>query len=102
MSDFDPFEREAQTAERKGEQKRARDGDLADLLYVMTDPAGRRFMHKLLSASGLYRTSFDADPHKTSFNEGRRNIGLALMADIMVIAPTQYAEMLEEQRNASS
>lgn len=102
MADYNPFEREARTEERAQERKLEHTSQLADLLYVMTDPAGRRFMHKLLSEAGLFRSSFDSDPHKTAFNEGQRNVGLRLMADIMAIAPSQYAQMIEEQRNASS
>jgi hypothetical protein len=101
MADFNPFDREAKTEVRTAEQKREREQQLADTLFVMADPAGRRFMHRLLSRAGLYRSSFDVDPHRTSFNEGERNIGLFLMAEIMQVAAHQYAEMLEEQRNAS-
>lgn len=101
MPHFDPFERETTTEKRNDEKRNQRDNELADVLFVMADPAGRRFMHRLLSRTGMYRSSFDENPHNTAFNEGSRNVGLWLTAEIMQIAVPQYTQMIEEQKDAS-
>lgn len=101
MPQFDPFHREDTTGQRTEEQKRQRDQELADVLFVMGDPAGRRFIHRLLARTGLYHSSFDENPHRASFNEGSRNIGLWVTAEIMKIAMPQYTQMIEEQKDAS-
>lgn len=97
---YEPFkndERKAQNAER--EERRVME-HAADLLYVMDNAAGRRFVHRLLTGVGVFRSSFSADnPHQTSFNEGQRNVGLVLLSEIMNVASTQYMQMLEEAKN---
>ena len=97
---YEPFkndERKAQNAER--EERRVMER-AADLRYVMDNAAGRRVIHRLLTDAGVFRSSFSADnPHETSFNEGARNLGLKVLAEIMNVASTQYLQMLEEAKN---
>lgn len=102
---YNPFNTEATEAERATrsdvEQLR-RTNELADVLYLMTDAAGRRLAYRLLSNAGVFRTTFvPGDPHGTSFNEGQRSLGLWLLSEIMEIAGAQYTQMLEEAKNAN-
>lgn len=67
-----------------------------DLVDVMSTPAGRRLMHKILARTGIYRCSFNGQSNATIFAEGGRNQGLMLLADIQTVAPGSYLKMLEE------
>lgn len=68
-----------------------------DLERVMSEKWGRRFVYRELARTGLYRTSYVAgDPSGMAFNEGQRNVGLMLVADIHAACPEQYSRMLAE------
>ena len=69
---------------------------LADLRSVMGEPAGRRFMWGLLGDCGLYAASFNNSGSITAFNEGKRDIGLRLLARITQDCPEQYLAMQAE------
>ena len=100
--EYDPLNREEIAAEREAKGKREENEralELADVLFVMNDPAGRRFMHRQLSHAGVFRVTYvPGDPHQTSFNEGTRSAGLKLLADVMEVASEQYTLMLEENK----
>lgn len=84
--------------ERAGErEKRGRELELDDVRALMRNRPGRRFMWRVLDACGVFRSSFTGD-NATFFNEGQRNIGLLLMADINEACPELYATMLAEAR----
>lgn len=68
-----------------------------DLVHVLSDHAGRRFVWRLLTESGVFRTSYVAGSFDlTAINEGRRMIGLKLMADIHQLDPAYYLKMAQE------
>jgi hypothetical protein len=69
-----------------------------DLQSVLDTPSGRRFVwHRVLGASGVFRSSFVAGAvDVTSFNEGSRNFGLILLADIMSQLPESFLLMQKE------
>jgi len=49
------------------------------------DETGKRVLHTILAWSHLYRSSVvDGDPHATHVLEGERNIGLKLLAMLVV------------------
>ena len=64
--------------------------------WLMGDPRGRRFVWDLLAKAGLFRSSLGISPELTAFNEGRRDLGLAVLADLMRLCPEQYARMQAE------
>ena len=67
-----------------------------DFRWLMADPRGRRFVWDLLARAGLFRSSLAASPELTAFNEGRRDLGLGVLADLMRLCPEQYARMQAE------
>lgn len=71
--------------------------ELADMKQLLGTPHGRRIAWRWLDKAGVYRTSFTGNS-STFFNEGQRNMGLLLLADIHEACPEQYAVMLEEAR----
>ena len=67
-----------------------------DFRWLMGDLRGRRFVWDLLAKAGLFRSSLGLSPELTAFNEGRRDLGLAVLADMMRLCPGQYARMQAE------
>lgn len=68
----------------------------SDLRLVMLSPAGRRFVRRLLDP--MLGSSFvPGAPESTAFNEGRRSLALALLAEIQRVTPQQYAVMRREE-----
>ena len=99
--DFDPFDLPQQARAQKQESeaaKRNRAVELDDFRWVMEDKRGRRFMWRLLTKAGVFRTSFTGNS-ETFFREGQRNIGLMVMDLIHEACPEKYAVMHKEQRN---
>lgn len=82
--------REAKTARAKAAQ------DDAAVQSIMASPGGRAWMHDYLDLCAVFHTSFDQNPHVMAFNEGRRNVGLRLLAGIMRACPDAYIQMMKE------
>ncbi|MDT8419353.1 MAG: hypothetical protein RQ754_02890 [Desulfuromonadales bacterium] len=79
----------------KGRLRRER--EIEDLKAVMATKEGRRFIWRLLGQAGIFRPSFVAgSPDTTAFNDGARNQGLNLMAEVMSEAPKQFLTMQQE------
>lgn len=54
-------------------------------------------MWRTLTAAGVFRSSFvQGEPESTAYNEGRRSLGLSLMADINELDPVLYGRMGKE------
>ena len=88
---------EEQVKEAKKKEKRGRERDLEDLGVVLSGPAGRRFVWRYLGACGVFKTSMTGDSY-TYFNEGRRDVGLQLLADVMEADPNAYLLMTKEAK----
>jgi hypothetical protein len=71
---------------------------IEDVKWVMSSPRGRRFVWWLLSLTGTRRSSFNNSGSVTAFNEGQRNVGLAVEAQVIENCHPNYLTMLEEQR----
>ncbi len=54
----------------------------AALRAIMSEPGGRMWLWDLLSLCGVYHSSFSNDALVMAFNEGRRDIGNHLIAEI--------------------
>lgn len=88
---------ESQVKDRKRKDERLRDIELADMKKMMSTREGRRFVWRLLDRAGVFRTSFTGNS-TTFFNEGQRNIGLIVLADVMAAAADQYVVMMNESK----
>lgn len=82
-------------AKQKVESKR--DQELNDMRFVLAHPQGRRVMWRMLERCGVYRTSFTGNS-TTFFNEGERNVGLKLLADIEEADLDAYIKMKRETK----
>lgn len=101
--EHDPIDLHAQArtaAESAEEERLAREKEKSDLCWVMGNKQGRRFIHRQLSDAGVWLSSFNVDNAVMAFNEGRRNVGLKLLSEIMEACPEKYNLMLTEQKEA--
>lgn len=82
---------------KEDRSKLARRRDVSDTVTVLSSRAGRRFIWKILERCGHNRLSFVPRDHDQSvFNEGMRNIGLQLLADIRAAEPEAEILMHKE------
>lgn len=70
----------------------------ADLRAVLATPEGRRVLWSIIEGrSGMSRRSYVVgDALATAYHEGRRSVGLDLMAAAQKAAPANYVHMVTE------
>ncbi len=74
------------------------DKELADIAELMSFKINRRVVWRLLELAGVFRSSFAIETPAMAFNEGQRNIGLVLLADIMAACPERLQQMMKEAK----
>jgi hypothetical protein len=99
--DYDPTDPDAVAdRERRGAVRQTR--DRADLRALLDRPEGRRWVWRVLEHGGAFHTSYDPDsPLRMAFAEGRRSIGLWLLAELQAAAPGEFAALISESYAAS-
>lgn len=97
----DPIEPvdEHEEATEKARHALKRKQQVEDFKWLMAHAQGRRIVSRLLEESGVHRTSFNHSGSVMAFNEGKRHLGLYLMAEILEIAPESYVKLLKEYAN---
>lgn len=78
--------------------KRDRQRQVEDMRSVLNTVQGRRVVWRYLCECKVFETSFHPSGSQTYFNEGMRNIGLQLLADINESSPEAYQVMLKESK----
>jgi len=68
----------------------------ADLLFVMSDERGRRFIWRELGRCGLHAQTYSPNNSEQSFNAGQRNAAIRLNLDVMRVSPDLYLLMQQE------
>lgn len=99
MTAHDPFDLDAQAQAEQDAQaksKRAMQQEIEDIKWLMSNKRGRRYLYGVLERAGVMQLSFNTNAMMMSFNEGRRNEGLATLAKILAHCPDQYVSMLKE------
>ena len=89
--------REREEIEKTEKRKKQREQN--DIRKLLKAVEFRRFCSRLWDESGLTRASFVPDSNVTNYNEGKRNIGLWVLNDIMEIKPEAFAQILREFRS---
>lgn len=101
-SDYDPTDlRGQQEGKREADaaKRMARETEIADLKWLMSNRRGRRIVWRLLRIAGTFRASFDTNAMRMAFNEGNRNVGNQWLAEVMDLCPEMYPVMEKEQRD---
>lgn len=93
-TDLNRLAREAE-AEEAGARERRRK-ELEDLRWWLGHPQGRRIAARLLEQTGLYRSSFNHSGSVMAFQEGKRDIGLFIMSELLDASPDGYMKLLKE------
>lgn len=83
--------------ERDLDLKFQRRQEMADLRELLSTPAGRRFFWRYLTYTGVYQISFTGSS-ETFFREGRRDVGLKMLADITEADPDGFILLMQENR----
>ncbi|HGV0271573.1 TPA: hypothetical protein ACNFRD_001445 [Citrobacter freundii] len=74
--------------------------DIDDIKFVMGSEQGRRVIWSLLEKGKVFAPCFTGDSHLTAFNEGQRNLALALFQRVMAHCPEQYLKMAAESQES--
>lgn len=53
-----------------------------DFMNLVKHPVGNRFLSRLLAECGVYRSTFTGEALTSAHQEGRRSVGLWLMAQL--------------------
>ncbi|MGU3629848.1 Bbp19 family protein [Comamonas sp. C24C] len=99
MSEHDPHDFQGhEDDEARTQEKKKRDAltERDDFIWLMKSKQGRRIVHGMLDRAGVWRSSFSESLAVMSFNEGRRNEGLYLLAQIQAAGMANYEQMLKE------
>lgn len=102
MDNYDPTDicsQERAKADTDLRTKLAQDNEDADLKWLMGLKRGRRIVWRFLDRAGVFRLSFSTNSMAMAFNEGNRNEGLRLLAQIHTLCPELYPVMVKEQVN---
>lgn len=86
--------------EWKRRDKDARRQAEADVREVMSTPAGRRFVWRLLDICNVFGASYTSDTHATAHYEGQRFQGIRLMNEVQRLCPKLYLTMVTERMPA--
>jgi hypothetical protein len=81
---------------RNARAKRIQAGHDNAIKALMSHTETRAWMWDLLTECRVYSQVFDRSALQMAFNDGSRNVGLKLIADIMRVAPDSYIQMSRE------
>ncbi len=95
-TDLNRIERDTEADEAKVRDIRRK--ELDDLRWMLGHPQGRRVISRLIEQTGIYRTSFNHSGSVMAFNEGRRDVGLWLTAELSEASPDGFVKVLAECR----
>jgi hypothetical protein len=85
--------------EQRRNARRKREGEIADLRAAMADPVASRVLWRVLAKCHVYETSFTGHGSRDAFNEGERNIGLFLIAEMTEADPAGFAKLMTEEKS---
>lgn len=87
-------ERDAEAHDAEARERRRK--ELDDLRWLLANPQGRRIAGRVLSETGIYRSSFNTSGSVMAFQEGKRQVGLWLTAELLEAAPEGYFKILKQ------
>lgn len=86
--------------EKEKKDKRIRERELADIRTVVNTPEGRRFIWRVLAECGMYKDGYvhGDNGYGTTFNTGRKSIGIWLTNDLLFAKPDAFRQMTTENQ----
>ena len=99
----DPTDTNLQEREALLEEHTAREirkSEVGDLKWLMGNVQGRRIVWRLLDRAGIYRSSFNHSGSVMAMNEGRRDMGLFLLAEVSDASPNGFLKLIAENQGS--
>ncbi len=87
---------EGQVQGRRDSVRIAKEQEQEELRQVLQTQVGRAVIYRMLCACGTYHSVFDTNALVMAFNEGRRNIGLTLLEEVLTDHNNAYIMMQHE------
>lgn len=85
---------------RAKEDKFNKQQEIMDVRFILGTPQGRRYIWRHMSSAGIFTTSFTGNS-STFFNEGKRDVGLKMLAEVTDVNPDAYVLMMKEAREGN-
>lgn len=76
--------------------KLQKEREVADLNALLKSPEARRFIWRILKMCGMYESSYTGSGSDTFFREGKRQIGLNILAEVTTVDPNAFLQMMKE------
>lgn len=87
-------------AEKQSERMAAlRQKETEAVQMAMQSRGGRYLVYQILQQAGVYRSCFDSDSNVMAWREGKRELGLWVLALVMRHCPDLYSLMTEENKD---
>ena len=86
---------EGQVLDAANEENKREKKELAELKSVLESKSGRALIWRYLSLCGVFQLSYTGNS-ETFFKEGKRDVGLKIMAEIMEASSDKYLLMQKE------
>jgi len=83
---------ETQVKEKKTKATLEKEREQEELRQLLEDKKFRKFVWKVLSECGVYQEAFTGNSH-TFYNEGKRKIGVWLIAQLISSSPKSYVQL---------
>lgn len=99
----DPTDTRLQEREALLEEQTAREIrklEVADLKWLAGNVQGRRIVWRLLDRAGIYRSSFNHSGSLMAFTEGKRDMGLFLLAEVSEASPGGFLKLIAENQGS--
>ena len=74
--------------------------EVADLKWLAGNIQGRRIIWRLLDRAGIYRSSFNHSGSLMAFTEGKRDMGLFLLAEVSDASPNGFLKLIAENQGS--
>lgn len=88
---------ETQVNNQANKEKLKRSNELAEMRSVLNTQAGRNLIWRYLDLCGVFKSSM-SQSSQIYFNEGRRDVGLKLLADITEANEESLIQMMRENK----
>ena len=82
-------------------EKTKRQFEVDQVKFILSTQQGRAYIWRHMSAAGIFESCFTGNS-ATFFNEGRREVGLKMLAEVNEASPDSYVQMMKEAKGEDS
>ncbi len=93
-----PRSLERERHEKADAEARKRAQRAERIKWLMSSPRGRQVMWDILEQTPPVAATFNTNAMQMAYNEGRRSVGVDLLAYVQTTCPDRYFEMLKEHQ----